>query len=293
MAKPVMPTTCFYIYLAKSPASLPAPSTVFYCIDDAALAEQLCELFNQEYGTDTCLSLCASSESVSPQDQLLFDEALDELRLYDDPDPGIYDITPTQQTLDCAQFAIRLQRWEDLLRARLPAPQQEPRPENRDIDEPAQQLEEALLALHKAVDHHRLTFLFFANPRRFNPLNLGTSWETLYRDEHPQTRIPVEAVDDDGEFLFKYRWTLDCFAQTAISRFGPGDGDRAVVIGPEGEFVPVEGGSQPHWSLDEIACQHLEQSSDRILNACKQLLRMDARRQFHELIQHSPARHTR
>lgn len=92
-------------------------NTVFYRADDAELAASICRLCEREYGGEVRFSHRLSS-SFSPDDQVLLDEALDELIIYDDPDPGIYDPPPTRQTLFRAQCARRCQRWEEMLKSR-------------------------------------------------------------------------------------------------------------------------------------------------------------------------------
>ncbi|MEW6199138.1 MAG: hypothetical protein AB1601_10830 [Planctomycetota bacterium] len=92
-------------------------NTVFHRAADAELAASICRLCEREYGGEVRFSHRLSS-SFSPDDQVLLDEALDELIIYDDPDPGIYDPPPTRQTLFRAQCARRCQRWEEMLRNR-------------------------------------------------------------------------------------------------------------------------------------------------------------------------------
>jgi len=96
-------------------------NTVFYRAADAELAASICRLCEQEYGGEVRFSHRPSS-SFPPEEQVLLDEALDELTIYDDPDPGVYDPPPTRQTLLRAEYTRRCQRWEEMLeRRRKPA----------------------------------------------------------------------------------------------------------------------------------------------------------------------------
>lgn len=92
-------------------------NTVFYRADDAELAASICRLCEREYGGEVRFSHRLSS-SFPPDEQVLLDEALDELSIYDDPDPGIYDPPPTRQTLLRAEYTRRCQRWEEMLKRR-------------------------------------------------------------------------------------------------------------------------------------------------------------------------------
>jgi hypothetical protein len=147
-------------------------------------------------------------------------------------------------------------------------------------------VEDALAGLERAVERHRLLFLFTAFPKRTTP---GGGWETLPRDEYPTDRIPTDDFDNDGEFLFKHRWTLERCAQAAVEYFGPGAGARPTVVREDGSHAEVAGGHLPVWSVDELDCSVLEQSSDAVLAACKALARADARRRFHSLVQRARA----
>jgi|GEM_PF-2910195 len=144
-------------------------------------------------------------------------------------------------------------------------------------------VDEALRDLERAVEKHRLTFLYVAMPRRLEMRAGIRQLETIDRSSWPEERIPAEAIDCDGQFLFKYRGVLERFAQTAIGRFGPGKGVRAKEWHDSG-FVEVEGGSLPHWSLDSGACSIMESSSEMLLEACKRLVHADVSRRFNALI---------
>jgi hypothetical protein len=114
-----IPKSCFYLYTAHDGACEPTPSTAFYDVEDESVAKGLCRLFDREYGGDRFAFQYKASNSVSQDDQVLLDEALDCLRLYDDPDPGLYDPPPTKQMLELAQYALRARRWEQLLKERI------------------------------------------------------------------------------------------------------------------------------------------------------------------------------
>lgn len=106
-----------YLFVASNGVDESPPDGVFYKADDAELAESLCRLCQREYG-DQLRFIHKPSSSFSLDDQVLMDEALDDLYIYDDPDPGIYDPQPTRETLLRAGYARRAQRWEEMLKRR-------------------------------------------------------------------------------------------------------------------------------------------------------------------------------
>jgi hypothetical protein len=110
-----IPKSRFYLYVTGHGASGLAPSTVFYDVDDEWLAKELCHLFDREYGGDRLSFQYKSSDSIPKVEQILLREALTELSAYGDPDQGIYDPAPPQQSFDRAQYAVRAQGWEQLL----------------------------------------------------------------------------------------------------------------------------------------------------------------------------------
>lgn len=112
-----------------------SPGTVFCRVADAELATSICRLCEREYGADLSFSHMPSS-SFPPEEQVLLDEALDDLIIYDDPDPGIYDPPPTRQTLQRVECARRCQRWEEMLknRRRLAGARAKPDPQVRGVN---------------------------------------------------------------------------------------------------------------------------------------------------------------
>lgn len=128
--------------------------------------------------------------------------------------------------------------------------------------------------LLRAVERHRLMFLYWATASRRNPLALHSRSginERLYGDEIRGWKEMVDAIDAAGEFLWTHRRVLDRYAQEAIGRFGPGEGMRPAVPDEDGRGVPVEGGTYPYWSLGEGSDLYLEETSDAILEACRAL----------------------
>jgi len=111
-------TQAFYLLTARAGAPALSRNTAFYKVTDAKVAQSLCRLFTKEHGNDGTHHFAVAPDGVSPDDQILLEETLDDLQMYDDPDPGIYDPPPTQGMMDRARFARRATTWEEMIRAR-------------------------------------------------------------------------------------------------------------------------------------------------------------------------------
>jgi hypothetical protein len=111
---PVAREQDFYLYTCASRSSPISSSNVFFRVTGVELAETLRRLFSKEYsfGADDRSFFLKCADEVEPEDRILFEEAIDELDLYDDPDPYIYDPPPSGETMLRAQFARRAQAWE-------------------------------------------------------------------------------------------------------------------------------------------------------------------------------------
>ena len=120
-------TASHYLFASPSQLRKESPENVFYRVEGESLAQSLCCLFTQEYAHSQGLPEFhhGAAASLSAEEQVLLDESLDLLDLYDDPDAGIYDPPPSEHILFLAQCAMRAQRWERLLRGRT-----EPRSQN-------------------------------------------------------------------------------------------------------------------------------------------------------------------
>mgnify|MGYP000990313317 CR=1 FL=1 len=129
-------------------------------------------------------------------------------------------------------------------------------------------------ALLRAVERHRLTFLYWSAASRRNPLACGSrtgTHERVLRDGVRGWKTMCDAIDSEGEFLWTHRDVLDRYAEEAIGAFGPGDGMTATATDRSGNPVAVAGATPPYWSLDDGSTSYLEQTSDAILEACRPL----------------------
>lgn len=270
----------FYLYVGQGDLS---PSNAFFDVEDEQSARDLCKLFADEFGaTGGVVFNYKALPSDALSEDVRLSEALDDLRLYDDPDPGIYDPPPSRQTLLRAEYARRAQIWANLIQQRRNGPQKpavsHATPEAT-LDADAQSLE----TIRHLLEKHRLIFLYFAVPKRVNPLNRESQWESLHENKLPQ--IPSEEIDSEGEFLFIHRRKLENFAQAAVGQFGTGLGNKPRTMDESGKVVDVEGGSYPFWMVDETACVYLDESADTILEACRAAVRRGTDRLLSRFVQ--------
>jgi hypothetical protein len=248
------------VYLFASPKAETTSATVFHRAKSRSNADALSRLFAKEYlSNGTAAFHLRAASALAPEERLLLDEAIDELAVYDDPDPGAYDPPASKEVLARAEYSRRADRWE----ARLS--------EGKSGTAHGTSMNDRINDLLRAVERHRLMFLYWAAARRRNPLAIGSRTginERVFRDDVRGWKEMVEAIDSDGEFLWTHRDVLDRYAQEAIGAFGPGEGMRPGEPDASGRSVPVEGGTLPYWSLDEESTRYLEETSDAIQDAC-------------------------
>ena len=265
----------YFFLTVRSDAS--SPPSVFYYADDEWMAIELCKLFKSEFGQFCDHEFSHMVVSGDDTTQLVrLRTAVDEVSLYQDPDPGIYDPEPTQELLQLANYYSRATQWESLLES---LRKQEPK-ESR-TNGPKQgaatatgELEiQSLERVRSLLEKHRLMFLYFAVPKQINPLATGNKWQldSLKPDQFP--KFKSDEIDDDGEFLFTYRRRLEQFVQTCYSKFGSGAGSKPRVLTEDCTVVDVEGGSLPAWYLDDGACVYLDESAEQILASMRDAVR--------------------
>jgi hypothetical protein len=270
----VAAATYFFLTVRSDATS---PPSVFYYADDEWMAIELCKLFKSEFGQFCDHEFSRMVVSADDTTQLVrLRTAVDEVSLYQDPDPGTYDPEPTQELLQLANYYSRATQWESLLEnlrkqepkeSRTNGPKQGAATATGELD--IQSLERVRTLLEK----HRLMFLYFAVPKQINPLATGNKWQLdcLKPDQFP--KFKSDEIDDDGEFLFTYRRRLEQFVQTCYSKFGSGAGSKPRVLTEDCTVVDVEGGSLPAWYLDDGACVYLDESAEQILASMRDAVR--------------------
>ncbi|MCL4197684.1 MAG: hypothetical protein KJZ69_09350 [Phycisphaerales bacterium] len=148
-------------------------------------------------------------------------------------------------------------------------------------------LDAAIRGLAECVKRHRLLFLFSAECARHNPT--AVSGRTGVRERVSKEDVwgwkqMLENVDSDGNFLFEYAWVIEGFAQEAISMFGPGKGCKPKAMTRDGSTFDVEGSTYPFWTVDTLVVHELECSSERLLEACRNVAAVDTDNRFCTLV---------
>lgn len=107
----------YYLYVGSGGLS---PSSVCFEVPIEEAACAICTLLLAEFGESNGVEFHVQPlDRASVTQEILLCEALDELLLYDDPDPGIYDPSPPKDLLLRAQFFRRAQRWYELYQERM------------------------------------------------------------------------------------------------------------------------------------------------------------------------------
>lgn len=113
-----MSSTAFYLFVSGSSSTAETPEGVFYMTEGQSIAKSLCDLFTKEYGGAYPRTFTYKVTSAIPSaERVLLDETIEWLGVYSDPDPGVYDPAPPKELSERAQYAVRAQHWEELLKA--------------------------------------------------------------------------------------------------------------------------------------------------------------------------------
>jgi hypothetical protein len=273
---------CFFLFLGFE---APGPSNVFYYVNDEWMAKELCKLFESDPGVSRELKiqyLMIDGHDISQL--VLLQESVDELSIYTDPDLGIYDPKPSECLIQRAQYYSRANDLEIVVRNIRNQKKIANEIQSSSFQSDSLLTDSEFLAfetVRNLLEKHRLTFLYFAAPKQFDPSLTGNSLETVTLEPEEFRKFDVGKVDENGDFLFTYRRRLEQFAQACFRRFGSGQGNKPRVPLEDDTIVEVEGGTLPFWRLDEVACVHLEESADQILSA----MRDATRKKFGRLLQ--------
>jgi hypothetical protein len=111
---PVRSEGAVYLFASKSGEATTA--TVFHRAKSQSIADELFRLFIKAYpaGGAPAVHLRAAG-AMAPEVRLLLDEAIDELAVYDDPDPGVYTPRASRALLERAEYSRRAKHWDSML----------------------------------------------------------------------------------------------------------------------------------------------------------------------------------
>ncbi|MCC6427953.1 MAG: hypothetical protein IT435_14175 [Phycisphaerales bacterium] len=273
-----------YLYVADAEDDRAQPDNVFFRATSVASALSLCKIFASAYPAQKNRIRSDAAAAIPLERQILLDEALAGLGVYDDPDPGIYDPPPARATLQRAEWARRVRGWE----CQLPNAGSARATVSRTPSlQSSTALDESLAKLLGALEWHRLLFLFSADACRRNPhaiSSFGRGMETVEREEILGWKRMMEEADQNENFLWDNRHVIDRYADAAVEAFGPGDGLSPSEPDSTGNRVPVTDGTLPYWSLHKWSVPQLEESSDGILTACRGVAVADDHSQLPELV---------
>ena len=109
----------YYLYASPPGQSVLSSNGVFYKATGEQLANTLCRLFCKEYSSESMGTsfLVKCMDEVDLVEQILFDEALDWLDVYDVPDPSVYDPPPSKEVMTLVEYARRAHVWESKILA--------------------------------------------------------------------------------------------------------------------------------------------------------------------------------
>jgi hypothetical protein len=256
--------TRYYLFVGEGPVN---PANVIFDVAEKSAALDLLSMLRDEYAAGSVEAF--GFEAIGPdrlRDSIRLDEILAELSVYDDPDPDVYEARPPRDLIRRAEMSRRAGRWYSVLLQRRVNDRRAT--SNEVTGSTPSFLDHPVDAVYRLLQKHRLMFLYFAVPGQVNPL--AGDERSLRIQDHYLPKIPPDKIDADGEFLFAYKRSLEIYAQAAIAKFGSEE-DLPRHMLPDGTIVEIEGSSVPYWNIDEVACAHLEESADEVLEACRHL----------------------
>jgi hypothetical protein len=108
----------FYLFALETGQTTEAADSVFFEADYESLAKVLCRLFDMEYGAAGVKFTCKPVAEFPPEVHILFEEALNWLQVYDEPDRHVYDPPPPEAMHQRAQYAMRAKNWAAIFKAK-------------------------------------------------------------------------------------------------------------------------------------------------------------------------------
>ncbi len=110
----------YYLYALPPGQSGLSSNSVFYKVRGEQLANTLCRLFSKEYTSESRGPgfFVKSADEVEQDEQVLLNEALPWLEVYDEPDHTAYDPPPSKEIMALAEYARRARSWEGTILAR-------------------------------------------------------------------------------------------------------------------------------------------------------------------------------
>ena len=165
--------------------------TVFYTVTGETRAKLLLQLFHKQYSSDSTgyRFVMTPAEEVEPAEQVLLQEALDWLKIYDDPDPGIYDPPPTQDIMDRAEYARRAHNWDAYVPVQNDdAANKSSDPRRLGTSEAAPKSPKVFISYSHESKDHRERILLLSDRQRAKGINCHID---MYEESPPQGWAPM------------------------------------------------------------------------------------------------------
>jgi len=278
-------------YLFYSPTGMPneSPAAVFYTVDGETVTKSLCKLLAREYSTVDGRPVfhCKAASSFSLEDQVLLDEVLNYVDLYDEPDAGVYDPPPSKELHLRAQFAVRARVLEDLVRRRTDTYSQTAAPAKRAVavkptanltrtgtkrfkialSFPGEhrsfvsQVADVLAARvgHECVLYDRYYEAEFARP------DLDTYLQRLYHDESELVAVFLCADYERKEWCgLEWRAIRDLIKKRQSSAVMPLRFDNTEIPGLFSTDGYVWINNRPPQEVADLICQRMESAPSRL-----------------------------
>src|SRR4051794_19415469 len=109
-----LPLRGYYLHVRDTSATPISPHTAFFQTSSDRAAHLLCRALAEEFPPPHRFDF-QPMDSLRPEELLLYQESIDELFMYDDPDPGVYEPRPEPMTLVRAQLASRAAKLERIV----------------------------------------------------------------------------------------------------------------------------------------------------------------------------------
>ena len=109
-----------YVFVSRKPPTQESPGNPIAIVENALIANEICKLFRKQYPDSATLVFHHHPLSTFDLgDQVLFDEILQTLDVYSDPDPFLYDPPPDRELHCDAQYAKQATEWATILQVKL------------------------------------------------------------------------------------------------------------------------------------------------------------------------------
>jgi predicted nucleotide-binding protein len=109
----------YFLFIKHGKSKLSSANVICEC-SDRNRAVELRDLFRTQFGAPSNGAFAFQSGStLTTAESVLIEETLERLRIYDDPDPGVYEPSPSQYDINRAAYMFRAEGWNAMLDRRV------------------------------------------------------------------------------------------------------------------------------------------------------------------------------